>query len=197
MQDEANLWLWLFLCPDINECSLSSVLCGPNSVCKNLPGRYRCSCLDGYFSPIGDNWIPKKPGDHFCTGNAPRLRVGLWLTATIELGTSVSNLIQPIYCLLILHCSSDINECLTGDVCPEYSECANSLGSYSCHCQDGFTLNNSTCEGIEDLLFFIHLLNEESLHLKILWNRDDEPPFQNHKIEAQRGEVTCSRTHSH
>lgn len=105
--------------------------------------------------------------------------MGLWWIATTELGTWVFNRRQPIFCLLaLLCCSSDIDECLDSGVCPEHSECANSLGSYSCHCQDGFISNNSLCEGMGDLLFFVYLLNETSLHLMILWDRDADPHFK-------------------
>uniref|UniRef100_G1Q6V7 EGF-like domain-containing protein n=1 Tax=Myotis lucifugus TaxID=59463 RepID=G1Q6V7_MYOLU len=100
-------------CLDVDECSSSPSKCGPNSVCKNLPGRYKCSCLPGFSSPTGDNWSPEKPGHFSCT---------------------------------------DVDECLDSGVCPEHSECANSLGSYSCHCQDGFIFNNSLCEDIDECL---------------------------------------------
>ncbi|XP_075136519.1 sushi domain-containing protein 1 [Leptodactylus fuscus] len=35
------------LCEDINECE-SSETCGTNSLCKNIPGSFECSCKDGY-----------------------------------------------------------------------------------------------------------------------------------------------------
>ncbi|KAF5911584.1 hypothetical protein HPG69_008183, partial [Diceros bicornis minor] len=135
-------------CKDIDECSQNPLQCGHNSVCKNLPGRYKCSCLPGFSSPTGNNWNPGKPGRFACTGNALKLLgVGLSWTATIELGTCVSHHRHPILCLLtLLHRSSDINEFLSSGICSEHSECSNSLGSYSCSCQDGFFSNNSTCE---------------------------------------------------
>jgi len=41
-------------CTDINECDLADV-CGPNGVCANLVGSFRCDCNEGYFwdSPRG------------------------------------------------------------------------------------------------------------------------------------------------
>uniref|UniRef100_A0A8C9BRP9 Adhesion G protein-coupled receptor E1 n=1 Tax=Phocoena sinus TaxID=42100 RepID=A0A8C9BRP9_PHOSS len=45
---------------------------------------------------------------------------------------------------------TDINECLNSGVCPEHSECINSLGSYRCSCQVGFTSKNSICEDVDE-----------------------------------------------
>ncbi|KAK2509047.1 hypothetical protein MC885_019665 [Smutsia gigantea] len=35
-------------CADVNECATGFHRCGPNSVCINLPGSYRCECRGGY-----------------------------------------------------------------------------------------------------------------------------------------------------
>uniref|UniRef100_A0A9L0K3C8 EGF-like domain-containing protein n=1 Tax=Equus asinus TaxID=9793 RepID=A0A9L0K3C8_EQUAS len=95
----------------LRECSKRPTPCGAHSVCKNLPGRYKCSCLPGFSSPTGNNWNPAKPGRFSCT---------------------------------------DINECLSSGVCPEHSECTNSLGSYSCTCLAGFSSRNSICEDVDE-----------------------------------------------
>lgn len=36
-----------FLHIDINEC-LQPGVCGPNAVCRNVPGNFTCDCKDGY-----------------------------------------------------------------------------------------------------------------------------------------------------
>ena len=53
---------------DVDECSRNSTLCGPNSVCTNIPGKYSCSCLPGFFSP--GVWSPEKPEAFKCAGNS-------------------------------------------------------------------------------------------------------------------------------
>ncbi|XP_008590612.1 PREDICTED: EGF-like module-containing mucin-like hormone receptor-like 1, partial [Galeopterus variegatus] len=98
-------------CIDIDECSQNPLQCGPNSICKNLLGRYKCSCTPGFSSPTGNNWILGQAGSFTCT---------------------------------------DINECNTSGTCPEHSNCVNSVGSYSCECQDGFTSVNSTCQDVDE-----------------------------------------------
>jgi hypothetical protein len=46
-------------------------------------------------------------------------------------------------------CDEDTNECKSNtDNCPENSECENSVGSYSCKCNSGFTMgSNGLCTG--------------------------------------------------
>lgn len=34
-------------CTDINECTDNSTICGPNSVCTNIPGSFTCACRTG------------------------------------------------------------------------------------------------------------------------------------------------------
>lgn len=41
----------------------------------------------------------------------------------------------------------DINECGSGDVCPQDSTCVNTDGSFTCNCNDGFVMNGALCEG--------------------------------------------------
>ena len=86
--------------------------------------------------------------------------MGLWWTAP-TVRNVCSNFRQLTFCLLtLLHCSSDFNECLSLGVCPEYSECINSLGSYCCSCKVGFTFKNSICESRENLIFLPSQLME-------------------------------------
>ena len=45
---------------------------------------------------------------------------------------------------------SDINECaatFTGRRCSPHTTCNNSVGSYSCRCNDGFSGDGFTCSG--------------------------------------------------
>ena len=44
--------------------------------------------------------------------------------------------------------SSDVDECSAeSSPCSENAECANSDGSYSCTCKQGFTGDGAVCEG--------------------------------------------------
>ena len=48
---------------DIDECSLGIANCHAHSVCMNVPGWYRCDCLEGYHSHWPDNHYGE-----FCLG---------------------------------------------------------------------------------------------------------------------------------
>ena len=37
--------------------------------------------------------------------------------------------------LILFLCPADIDECLTVGICPAYSNCLNSVGSYKCTCR--------------------------------------------------------------
>ena len=47
--------------------------------------------------------------------------------------------------LLIRHL--DINECSTAYTCDSNADCVNTVGSYTCHCRNGFTGNGQSCTG--------------------------------------------------
>nr|XP_053767195.1 adhesion G protein-coupled receptor E1 [Desmodus rotundus] len=155
------MWTFiLLLFWDVNECA-DTTTCPAYATCTNTVGSYYCACKRGFLSsngvtqfrgpgveckdvdecspspsPCGPNSVCKNmPGRYKCsclpgfsspTGDN-------WVPA------------KPGH----FSCA-DINECLVSGVCPEHSECANSLGSYSCHCQEGFTSNNSRCEEVDE-----------------------------------------------
>ena len=49
----------------------------------------------------------------------------------------------------------DINECENTALCHDNATCANTAGSYSCACNEGYTGNGTVCEGMND--FFINI----------------------------------------
>ena len=55
-------------------------------------------------------------------------------------------------------CSSDINEChaASDNNCSPNAICANTNGSYTCTCKNGFTGNGVTClgESVTNMLIF-------------------------------------------
>ena len=41
-------------CTNLNEC-LNETICGDHATCVDLPGSFRCDCVDGYFYMNEDN----------------------------------------------------------------------------------------------------------------------------------------------
>ena len=45
-------------------------------------------------------------------------------------------------------CHEDINECLNNDPCDDHANCSNTIGTFKCICDAGFTQYNDTvCQG--------------------------------------------------
>lgn len=55
---------------DVRQMFRNSTLCGPNSVCTNIPGKYSCSCLRGSFTWSVEPW--KAWGFQVCRNNSFR-----------------------------------------------------------------------------------------------------------------------------
>uniref|UniRef100_A0A8C5HP60 Nidogen-1-like n=1 Tax=Gouania willdenowi TaxID=441366 RepID=A0A8C5HP60_GOUWI len=58
-------------CHDVDECQETPYVCGPNAVCTNHPGTFRCECATGFtFSSDGRTCIEEnRPVDH-CQGES-------------------------------------------------------------------------------------------------------------------------------
>ncbi|XP_037680258.1 fibrillin-1-like [Choloepus didactylus] len=139
-------------CKDVDECSQSPPVCGPNSKCTNMKGRYKCSCLLGFSSPTGNGWISGKPGRFACSDvdecANPRA-CPEHASCHNSLG-SYSCSCNPGFASISGELSfqgpggrcQDIDECSqVPSPCGPNSICTNVLGSYSCKCTMGFHPN--------------------------------------------------------
>ncbi|XP_070229897.1 adhesion G protein-coupled receptor E1 isoform X3 [Bos mutus] len=148
------------MCEDVDECA-SSRRCPEHSTCHNSVGSYSCACNTGYISRSGkksfqgpgetcqdiDECSQKPPpcGPNSRCRNLPgRYECSCLTGFSSPTGNNwISGKPGHFTC-------TDINECLSHGVCPEHSECTNSLGSYRCSCKVGFTSGNSTCEDVDE-----------------------------------------------
>ncbi|XP_055096182.1 adhesion G protein-coupled receptor E1 isoform X2 [Symphalangus syndactylus] len=143
-----------------NNCR-DSTMCPAYATCSNTVDSYYCTCKQGFLSSNGQNHF-KGPGvqckDIDECSQSPQ---------PCGPNSSCENLSGRYKCSCLDGFSSptgndwipgkpgnfsctDINECLTGRVCPEHSDCVNSMGSYNCSCQVGFISRNSTCEDVDE-----------------------------------------------
>ncbi|XP_012501572.1 PREDICTED: EGF-like module-containing mucin-like hormone receptor-like 1 [Propithecus coquereli] len=128
-------------CNDIDECSQSPRVCGPHSVCENMKGKYKCSCLPGFSSPTGNGWIPGKPGHFACTDIDECLTSGVCPEHS-HCANSMGSYSCSCQVGFISSKSTceDIDECSQSPpVCGPHSVCENTLGTYKCSCLPGFS----------------------------------------------------------
>uniref|UniRef100_A0A8D0Y467 Nidogen-2 n=1 Tax=Sus scrofa TaxID=9823 RepID=A0A8D0Y467_PIG len=131
-------------CVDVNECATGFHRCGPNSVCVNLPGSYRCQCRSGYeFVDDRHTCVliapppnPCEDGSHNCapTSQARCIHHG---------GRSFSCACLPGYAGDGHQCA-DVDEC-SENRCHPSATCSNTPGSFSCHCQTGYHGDGFQC----------------------------------------------------
>ncbi|XP_001971405.3 P-selectin [Drosophila erecta] len=151
-------------CEDIDECKESNGGCSQK--CINLPGQFLCSCIDGFEIDENDEQTcldidecanPELSWD--CTAGCENLN------GTYKCLPSIVGRVEPpdgdpfiardVVCLPGFKVSADetecqdINECDLEDIDPDsgqvihrYCEhkCENTIGSYICHCPQGYHL---------------------------------------------------------
>ncbi|XP_039503316.1 latent-transforming growth factor beta-binding protein 4 isoform X1 [Pimephales promelas] len=133
-------------CADIDECAGPRV-CGPESVCVNTDGSYRCDCLPGYRSAG-----PRRQcrdinecleGD-FCFPSGECVNTdGSFKCVCANGYTSAVNATS----------CQDVDECSQEGVCQD-GRCTNTEGSFLCHCQTGFTTSpeRTACLDVNECL---------------------------------------------
>ncbi|XP_039370936.1 adhesion G protein-coupled receptor E3-like isoform X4 [Mauremys reevesii] len=131
-------------CDDINEClGPSPPDCGLNAKCIDVPGRYYCTCSDGYefssgeakFRDVRENSC--RDIDE-CQGHANCINVpGNYFCKCID-GSGKAKFTHASE-----NSCQDIDECnKTSDICGPKTMCINTNGSYQCECRAGYIPSN-------------------------------------------------------
>ncbi|XP_015976301.2 nidogen-2 [Rousettus aegyptiacus] len=131
-------------CVDVNECATGFHRCGPNSVCINLQGSYKCECRSGYQFADGQHTCtliappsnPCEDGSHTCApaDQARCIHHG---------GSTFSCTCLPGYAGNGHQCT-DVDECAENR-CHPSATCYNTPGSFSCRCQPGYHGDGLQC----------------------------------------------------
>ncbi|XP_066533867.1 uncharacterized protein [Hoplias malabaricus] len=164
---------------DINECIVLASVCGPNSVCNNTLGGYRCSCLTGFVpSNLSQNVSTNNPCQDIneCVGlssvcgqnSVCNNTLGGYSCSCLS-GFAQTNLSQNVS---TNNPCQDINECVgLSSVCGQNSVCNNTLGGYSCSCLSGFAQTNlsqnvsmnSSCQDINECVGLSSVCGQNSV----------------------------------
>ena len=126
---------------DIDECALDTDNCDMNANCTDTVGSFFCTCVEG-FRGNGIN----------CTGLKHPLAICVFKHITYCNGIIlyvVHSKLGDLYItfLYIMSCA-DINECLEDtDNCHPDATCSNTIGSFNCTCNSGYTGSGIVCDG--------------------------------------------------
>uniref|UniRef100_A0A4W6DHN7 Nidogen 1 n=1 Tax=Lates calcarifer TaxID=8187 RepID=A0A4W6DHN7_LATCA len=129
----------------IDECRENPRVCGSNAVCTNLPGTFRCECLNGFvFASDGRTCIEEnRPVDHCQRGShdcdAPERALCSYTGGSAYVCSCL-----PGYEGDGRVCR-DIDECQQ-DRCHRDAFCSNTQGSYTCQCRPGFNGDGFQCK---------------------------------------------------
>ncbi|CAG5946420.1 unnamed protein product [Menidia menidia] len=129
---------------DLDECKETPPVCGPNAVCSNQPGSFRCDCTAG-FVLAGDGRTcseENRPVDH-CRRGSHDCDVPERAQCSYRGGSAYQCSCLPGYEGDGRMCN-DVDECQQ-DRCHRDALCHNTQGSFSCRCREGFRGDGFQC----------------------------------------------------
>ncbi|KAG5206599.1 hypothetical protein MJG53_008371 [Ovis ammon polii x Ovis aries] len=131
-------------CVDVNECATGFHRCGPNSVCVNLLGSYRCECRSGYeFADDRHTCISITPPPNPCENGRHNCAPASQARCIHHGDGSFSCACLPGYAGDGHRCT-DVDEC-SENRCHPLATCSNTPGSFSCRCQPGYYGDGFQC----------------------------------------------------
>ncbi|XP_044256252.1 fibulin-1-like [Tribolium madens] len=135
------------VCEDINECESNP--CPRGQKCLNFNGRYECiselQCKIGYeMDESGEKCLDINEctrGTHKCKDTQICKNGNGFYTCECPPGHHMDPRTQRC---------EDIDECKHYRACYLNAECVNTVGSYKCHCKEGFRGKGNSCEDIDE-----------------------------------------------
>ncbi|XP_021516548.1 nidogen-1 [Meriones unguiculatus] len=132
-------------CYDIDECAEQPSRCGNHAVCNNLPGTFRCECIEGYhFSDRGVcvAVVDQRPINYCETGlhncDIPQRAQCIYMG-----GSSYTCSCLPGFSGDGRACQ-DVDECQLSRCHPD-AVCYNTPGSFTCQCKPGYQGDGFRC----------------------------------------------------
>ncbi|XP_055969618.1 nidogen-1 [Sorex fumeus] len=132
-------------CYDIDECSEQPSVCGSHAVCNNLPGTFRCECVEGYqLSDTGVcTAIEHQRPINYCTAGLHDCDIPQRAQCIYTHGSSYSCSCLPGFTGDGRACQ-DVDECQLNRCHPD-AFCYNTPGSFMCQCKPGYQGDGFRC----------------------------------------------------
>ncbi|KAK2180866.1 hypothetical protein NP493_421g00002 [Ridgeia piscesae] len=132
-------------CQDIDECSEENGGCV--HICSNFVGGFNCSCNDGFRlmnDKKGCKPCPSGTWGKDCQRDCSCLDINTECNETTGCAECPEGYTGG-------DCHDDIDECVTSDPCDKHANCSNTIGTFKCICDAGFTQFNATvCQDIDE-----------------------------------------------
>ncbi|XP_068444754.1 nidogen-1-like [Clinocottus analis] len=131
-------------CHDTDECRETPQICGPDAVCNNQPGTFRCECSPGFlFAADGMTCVAEdRPVDRCQTGShdcdAPERALCSYTGGSAFICSCLPGFQGDG------RVCRDVDEC-EQDRCHSAAFCSNAPGSFSCQCHSGFNGDGFQC----------------------------------------------------
>ncbi|XP_060592999.1 uncharacterized protein LOC132747595 [Ruditapes philippinarum] len=143
---------------DINECQTLTKPCPSNSACANEEGSYNCICSTGYIK-AGDGTCTECDSTHF---GVNCVQTCSCVAANTDVCDKISGECTCAGGWTGTTCNENIDECQTTNICNDtLKTCADTDGSYTCSCIEGYTANSdNVCIDKDECLLGTHACTE-------------------------------------
>ncbi|XP_028394545.1 uncharacterized protein LOC114518753 [Dendronephthya gigantea] len=119
--------------------------CGQNTMCRDVPDSYVCTCLSGYIgNPSGGGNCIDNPECLFETDDCHDNATCRDVPGSFECTCKTGFVGDGRNCTDINECNADPGRCGPNGIC------RNTIGSFFCDCQAGYRWNGSTCVDVNE-----------------------------------------------
>ena len=125
-------------CTGTNECETDAHNCAPDAECTDTDSSFTCTCVEG-------RWI--------CVLRYRRVRARELSERHHRRVHQHGRVVLLFVCCRVLRNGlfcEDVDECATELACSDRATCANTIGSFTCSCSDGYYGDGAACNDINE-----------------------------------------------